>query len=72
MPGSISCPFCRKELPDLALVCAACGRDTAIPESLITERAELLAKRDDLRSELAAASARLAARRRRKSRAEPA
>ena len=47
------CPFCRKELPDLALVCAACGRDTAIPESLVAERAELLAKRDALRSELA-------------------
>jgi hypothetical protein len=66
------CPFCKKELPDLALVCASCGRDTAIPESLIAERAELLAKRDDLRSELAMANARLAARRRRKPRAEPA
>ena len=65
------CPFCKKELPDLALVCAACGRDTAIPESLIAERAELLAKRDNLRSELATANARLAARRRRKPRAEP-
>jgi hypothetical protein len=66
------CPFCRKELPDLALVCAECGRDTAIPDSLIAERAELLAKRDDLRSELDMANARLAARRRRKPRAEPA
>jgi len=65
------CPFCRKELPDLALVCAECGRDTAIPESLLAERAELLAKRDGLRSELAMASARLAARRRRKPRDEP-
>jgi hypothetical protein len=66
------CPFCRTELADSALVCAECGRDTAIPESLLAERAELLAKRDHLRSELAAASARLAARRRRKSSAEPA
>ncbi|HYI31703.1 MAG TPA: hypothetical protein VD863_28030 [Bradyrhizobium sp.] len=66
------CPFCRKELPDLALVCAACGRDTAIPDSLVVERAELLAKRDNLQSELAMATARLAARRRRKPRAEPA
>ena len=65
------CPFCTKELADMALVCAACGRDTAIPETLIAERAELLAKRDKLRSELATASARLAARRRRKPRAEP-
>lgn len=55
----------------VALVCAACGRDIAIPESLIEERAELLAKRDKLLSELAAANARLAARRKRKSRAEP-
>lgn len=66
------CPFCKMELPDLALVCAACGRDAAIPESLLAERAELLAKRDKLRSELAAANARLAARRRGKPRAEPA
>jgi hypothetical protein len=65
------CPFCKKELTDQALVCGACGRDTAIPESLIAERAELLAKSDALRSELAAASARLAARRRRKPGAEP-
>jgi hypothetical protein len=68
----MACPFCKKELADLALVCSACGRDTAIPESLIAERTELLAKRDSLRSELATASARLAARRRRKTRTEPA
>src|SRR5882724_910600 len=60
------CPFCNAEKDDLAPVCATCGRDTAIPESLITERAELLTKRDRLRSELAEANARLAARRRRK------
>ena len=65
------CPFCRTELPDFALVCAKCGRDTAIPESLLAERVELLAKRDNLLSELATATARLAARRRRKPRAEP-
>src|SRR6267154_852518 len=59
------CPFCNEEKDDLAPVCATCGRDTAIPESLITERAELLTKRDRLRSELAEANARLAARRRR-------
>lgn len=66
------CPFCRNELSDLALVCAACGRDAAVPKSLLAERAELLAKLDGLRSELATANARLAARRRRKPRAEPA
>jgi hypothetical protein len=57
------CPFCNKDMPDTALVCAACGRDTAIPESLISERTELLAKRDHLKSELAKANARLAVRR---------
>jgi hypothetical protein len=62
----MQCPFCNAEKDDLAPVCAACSRDTAIPESLITERAELLTKRDRLRSELAEANARLAARRRRK------
>ena len=66
------CPFCNKEKDDLAMVCAGCGRDTAVPESLIVERAELLAKRDALRAELAQASARLAERRRRKPGAEPA
>jgi hypothetical protein len=65
------CPFCNKEKDNLALVCAACGRDIAIPETLIAERAELLAKRDRLRSRLAEANARLAARRRRKPRSEP-
>lgn len=65
------CPFCHTEKDDPVLVCAACGRDTAIPESLITERAELLAKRDGLRAELAEASARLAARRGRKPPAKP-
>jgi hypothetical protein len=60
------CPFCNEEKDDLALVCATCGRDTAIPESLFTERAELLTKRDRLRSEISEANARLAARRRRK------
>lgn len=66
------CPFCNREKDELALVCGACGRDTAIPEKLIEERAELLAKRDSLRAELAAASARLAERRRRKPSAGPA
>ena len=61
------CPFCNAEKDDLTLVCPACGRDTAIPETLLAERAELLAKRDHLRSKLAEASARLAARRRRNS-----
>lgn len=68
----MQCPFCNKEKDDQAMVCAACGRDTAVPESLIAERAELFAKRDALRAELAQASDRLAERRRRKPRADPA
>ena len=62
------CPFCNKEKDDQAMVCAACGRDTAVPESLIAERAELLAKRDVLRAQLAHATARLLERRGRKPR----
>jgi hypothetical protein len=65
------CPFCDKDKPDTAPVCEGCGRDTAVPVSLIAERTELLAKRDNLKSELARATARLAARRGRKPRAEP-
>jgi hypothetical protein len=65
------CPFCNLEKDELALVCGACGRDAAIPESLLAERAELLAKRDGLRLELAEANARLAARRGRKLRPGP-
>jgi hypothetical protein len=60
------CPFCADEKDEQAAVCANCGRDTAIPQALIAERAELLQKRDALRAELAEANVRLAARRRRK------
>jgi len=66
------CPFCFDEKDDEAPVCASCGRDTAIPKSLIEERSELLQKRDDLRAKLARANARLAERRRRKPVADPA
>jgi hypothetical protein len=65
------CPFCADEKDKMAPVCASCGRDTAIPEALIAERMELLQKRDALRAELAAATARLAARRGRKPPAKP-
>jgi len=64
-------PILQLEKDELALVCGACGRDAAIPESLIAERAELLAKRDGLRLKLAEANARLAARRGRKPRPGP-
>jgi len=35
-----------------ALVCAACGRDIAVPATLIAERDDLLRKRQELRDEL--------------------
>jgi hypothetical protein len=60
------CPFCADEKDEQAPVCSSCGRDTAIPQALIAERAELLQKRDALRAELNEANARLAARRSRK------
>ena len=65
------CPFCSNEKQDETPVCANCGRDTAVPESLIAERAELLQKRDDLRAKLARANARLAERRGRKLTSDP-
>lgn len=66
------CPFCHSEKGELAPVCSSCGRDTAVPEALLAERAELVQKRDKLRAELEAAQARLAARRKRFSRSRPA
>ena len=55
------CPFCLKENDLKALVCASCGRDIAVPESLLAERDDLVRKRDVLRSELMAARAELEA-----------
>jgi hypothetical protein len=66
------CPFCLKEKDEQAPVCASCGRDTAVPESLLVEREQLLQKRDRLRAELEHAQARLATRRGRLSRSRPA
>jgi hypothetical protein len=43
----------------LALVCASCARDIAVPKSLLAERDDLLRKRDLLRQELVAATAEL-------------
>ena len=68
----MQCPFCSKEKDEQAPVCASCGRDTAVPQSLITERAELLQKRDKLRAELERAQARLSTKRGRLSRSRPA
>jgi len=35
-----------------ALVCASCGRDIAVPATLVAERDDLLRKREELRDEL--------------------
>jgi hypothetical protein len=48
----MTCPYCRSENAEGALVCAACSRDIAVPKTLIAERDELLRKRDQLREEL--------------------
>ena len=64
----MTCPFCESENAASALVCAACGRDIAVPESLLAERDGLLRKRDTLRQELAAATAELQKWERRKGR----
>ncbi|MCP4620514.1 MAG: hypothetical protein GY844_29260 [Bradyrhizobium sp.] len=66
------CPFCHSEKDEQAPVCAACGRDTAVPEALLAERAQLLEKRDKLRAELERAQARLSTRRSRLSRSRSA
>jgi len=55
----MSCPFCQSDNASSALVCAACGRDIAVPESLARERDALLRKRDILHEALAAATSEL-------------
>jgi hypothetical protein len=54
---AMMCPFCLQENVLKARVCASCGRDIAVPEKLLTERDDLVRKRDVLRSELLAARA---------------
>jgi hypothetical protein len=66
------CPFCHAEKDEQAPVCASCSRDTAVPEALLAERADLLQKRDRLRAELERAQARLATKRARLARSHPA
>jgi hypothetical protein len=53
------CFFCKTEKDERALVCPACGRDTAVPSALAAEHQALSQKRDRLRAELAEATARL-------------
>jgi hypothetical protein len=55
-----TCFYCKTESDARALVCAACGRDTAVPSALAAEHQALSQKRDRLRMELAEAKTRLA------------
>jgi hypothetical protein len=68
----MQCPFCHREKDEQAPVCASCGRDTSVPETLLAERADLLQKRDRLRAELERAQVRLSTKRGRLSRSHPA
>ncbi len=58
------CPFCMQENAEGALVCASCGRDIAVPASLIDERDDLARKREAVRQQLSEARAGLEALRR--------
>ena len=49
---ALTCPYCLRDAPDLALVCATCSRDIAVPEALAAERLDLIAKRDAAQAEL--------------------
>lgn len=53
----MKCPFCRSEIADDALACAACSRDIAVPATLVAERDDLLRKRELLQEELRRARA---------------
>ncbi|MDD1535332.1 hypothetical protein C7U89_19910 [Bradyrhizobium sp. WBOS4] len=65
----MSCPYCCAETAEGALVCGDCGRDIAVPASLVAERDDLLRKREQLRDELRRARDEVQAiRQRRKSR----
>lgn len=55
----MSCPYCRSENAEGALVCATCSRDIAVPATLIAELDNLARKRDLLRDQLRHARAEL-------------
>jgi hypothetical protein len=56
----MTCPYCRSQNADEALVCSACARDIAIPASLLAERDALLRKREMIQDELRKAEAEIA------------
>lgn len=47
------CPYCQRDNPQHALVCGTCSRDIAIPDMLVAERLDLIAKRDNALAKLA-------------------
>lgn len=49
---ALNCLYCLRDNPDLALVCATCSRDIAVPEALAAEQRDLIGKRDAARGEL--------------------
>jgi hypothetical protein len=56
----MKCPYCQSDVVEEALVCGGCGRDIAIPASLIAERDALLRKREMIHEELRKAEAEIA------------
>jgi hypothetical protein len=54
------CPYCQSHNAEQALVCVACGRDIAIPASLVAERDGLLRQREIIREELRKAEGEIA------------
>jgi hypothetical protein len=47
-PGGAPCPLCGEENQPDALVCSTCRRDIAIPAALLTERRNVLRRKDEL------------------------
>ncbi|PSO18095.1 hypothetical protein C7G42_17070 [Bradyrhizobium sp. MOS003] len=48
----MTCPYCCAGTAEGAMVCPSCGRDIAVPATLLAERDDLLRKREELRDEL--------------------